>query len=170
MWVIQRMPFAYLNRRKLTVLAFVLHFSYIEVNHQVEIKIIFKNIFVYVNFIRWSWTVLQLFFISIKEFCVVFFTWVIHCFLKKFKWFYLFIFRERGREGGERERNMKVWEIHGLVASCTPPSRDLARNPGMRPDWESNRQPLGLQAGIESTEPHQPGQYIYNLKRNFGAS
>lgn len=74
MWVIQRMPFAYLNRRKLTVLAFVLHFSYIEVNHQVEIKIIFKNIFVYVNFIKWSWIVLQLFFICIKEFCVVFFT------------------------------------------------------------------------------------------------
>ena len=42
---------------------------------------------------------------------------------------YLFIFREKGREG----------EIHQcLVASCTPPTRDLAQNPGMCPDWELN--------------------------------
>ena len=34
---------------------------------------------------------------------------------------------------------------------------DLARNPGMRPDWEANWQPLGSQAGAQSTEPHQPG-------------
>ena len=25
------------------------------------------------------------------------------------------------------------------------------------PDWESNWQPLGLQAGTQSIEPHQPG-------------
>ena len=34
---------------------------------------------------------------------------------------------------------------------------DLAHNPGMCPDWESNRQPFGSQAGAQSTEPHQPG-------------
>ena len=28
----------------------------------------------------------------------------------------------------------------------------------MLPDWESNPQPFGLQAGTQSTEPHQPGQ------------
>ena len=49
-----------------------------------------------------------------------------------------------------------------MVASHAPPAPpprtgDLARNPGMRPDWESNRQPSSLQAGAQSTEPHQPG-------------
>ena len=28
----------------------------------------------------------------------------------------------------------------------------------MCPDWELNRWPVGLQAGTQSTEPHQPGQ------------
>ena len=28
----------------------------------------------------------------------------------------------------------------------------------MCPDWESNQKPFGLQAGAESTEPHQPRQ------------
>ena len=45
-----------------------------------------------------------------------------------------FIFRERRREG-EREG-----EKHQCrVASGTPPTGDLARNPGMYPDWESNQ-------------------------------
>ena len=49
----------------------------------------------------------------------------------------LFIFRERGREG-EREG-----EKHQcVVASLLPPTEDLACNPGMYPDWES-QQPLG---------------------------
>ena len=34
---------------------------------------------------------------------------------------------------------------------------DLAHNPGMCPDWESNQQPFDLQAGTQFTEPHQPG-------------
>ena len=52
------------------------------------------------------------------------------------KRFYLFIFRE-GREG-EREG-----EKHQcVVASHMSPTGDLARNPGMCPDWESNRRPL----------------------------
>ena len=38
-----------------------------------------------------------------------------------------------------------------------PPNGDLAHNPGMGPDWESNRQPFGLQAGTQSTEPQHPG-------------
>ena len=50
-----------------------------------------------------------------------------------FKRFYLFICRERGREG-EREG-----EKHQcLVASCMPPTGDLAHNPGICPDWELN--------------------------------
>ena len=44
--------------------------------------------------------------------------------------FYLFIFRERGRKGRERDKYQCV------VASCTPPAGHLACNPGMYPDWE----------------------------------
>ena len=47
--------------------------------------------------------------------------------------FYLFSFRERGREAGrEGEKHQCV------VASHVPPTRDLAHNPGMCPAWESN--------------------------------
>ena len=45
---------------------------------------------------------------------------------------YFFLFRKRGREG-ETEG-----EKHLSVASRAPPTGDLARNPGMCPDWESN--------------------------------
>ena len=69
------------------------------------------------------------------------------------KIFYLFIFRQRGRVGEtEGEKHQCV------VACCVPPTGDLACNPGMCPDWESNQQPFGSQAGTQSTEPHQPGQ------------
>ena len=58
-----------------------------------------------------------------------------------------------GREGEkEGEKHQCV------VASHVPPTGDLARNPGMCPDWEPNQQPFGLQAGTQSTELHQPGQ------------
>ena len=70
-------------------------------------------------------------------------------FLKKC---YLFIFRERGREG-EREG-----EKHQcVVASRALSTGDLARNPGVCPDWELNWQPFGSQAHTQYTEPHQPG-------------
>ena len=49
-----------------------------------------------------------------------------------------------------RERNR-------LLASLTPPSGDLARNPGMCPDWGSNQQPFNLQDDIQLTELHQSG-------------
>ena len=72
-----------------------------------------------------------------------------------FKRFYLFIFRERGREG-ERQG-----ETHQrVVASPTPPTGDLAHNPGMCPDWELNQRPFGSQPHAQSTEPHQPGPRI----------
>ena len=38
-----------------------------------------------------------------------------------------------------------------------PATGDLACNPGVCPDWELNWWPLASQAGIQSTEPHQPG-------------
>ena len=44
-----------------------------------------------------------------------------------------------------------------MAASCTPPTRALAGNPGMCPDWELNWQPFGSQAGAQTTESHQPG-------------
>ena len=65
--------------------------------------------------------------------------------------FYLFIFRERGREE-EREGE----EHQCVVASCMPPTGDLICNPHMCPDWESNWQPFGSQAGTQSTGPNQP--------------
>ena len=64
----------------------------------------------------------------------------------------LFIFRETGREGErEGEKHQRV------VASHVPPTRYLAQNPGMCPDWESNQRPFSMQAGAGTTEPHQPG-------------
>ena len=50
------------------------------------------------------------------------------------------IFRERGREGEKEGESHQC-----VVASCTPHTGDLAHNPGMCPDRESNRQPFGLQ-------------------------
>ena len=60
---------------------------------------------------------------------------------------YLFIFRERGREG-ERERNINVW---------FPLARPLLGNLARCPGWESNQWLFGSQAGTQSTEPHRPG-------------
>ena len=73
--------------------------------------------------------------------------------------FYLFIFRERGREG-EREG-----EKHQcVVASQAPPTGDLTCNPGMCPDWELKRRPFGSQAYAQSTELNQPGTIFSLLK------
>ena len=59
--------------------------------------------------------------------------------------FYLFIFRERARE--------KETKHQCVVASCAPPTGELACNPGTCPDWESNWQPFVSQAGPQSTKP-----------------
>ena len=58
---------------------------------------------------------------------------------------------------GEREE-----EKHQcVVASHTSPTGDLACNPGMCPDWESNQRPFSSWAGTQYTELHQPGhKYI----------
>ena len=68
----------------------------------------------------------------------------------------LFIFRERGREQKERERNISVSSDVWLSLACPPLTGDLAHNPGVCPDWDSNRQPFS-QASTQSTEPPQPG-------------
>ena len=55
------------------------------------------------------------------------------------KIFYLFIFRERGREGErERETSMCGCLSHGSHG-------DLVHNPGMCPDWELNQRPFDSQ-------------------------
>ena len=64
----------------------------------------------------------------------------------------LFIFRERRREGERKEEKYQY-----VVASHMLPTRDLVRNTGMCPDWELNWRPFALQAGTQSTKPHQPG-------------
>ena len=54
------------------------------------------------------------------------------------------------------------------MCGCTraAPTGDLARNPGMCPDWESNQRPFGLQASTQSSEPHQPGSTLYHFTGN----
>ena len=65
---------------------------------------------------------------------------------------FIYLFLDWGREG---EREGKKHQC--VVASCALPTRDLARNPGMCPDWESNQQHFGSQASTQSTEPQQSG-------------
>ena len=57
--------------------------------------------------------------------CKINFTFHVICILK------LFIFRERGREGERRRETLMCTEKHWLVASCIPPTGDLAGNPSM---------------------------------------
>ena len=80
--------------------------------------------------------------------------WKMLCFLKRF---YLFISRQKRREGEREERNISVW----LPLTHTP-TGDVACNPGMCPDWESNQQLFGSQASTQSTEPHKPGYLVLN--------
>ena len=54
---------------------------------------------------------------------------MLHIFFKDF----IYLFRDGGKEGeGEGEKHQCV------VASHAPLVGDLAHNPGMCPDWESN--------------------------------
>ena len=68
-------------------------------------------------------------------------------FLKDFT----YLFLERGKGGRKGEKHQCV------VASRVPPTGDLACNPGMSPDWESNQGLSDSWASAQSTEPHQPG-------------
>ena len=60
-----------------------------------------------------------------------------------FKDFHLFIFRERGLE---REREGQKHQC--VVASHVAPTGDLACNPGICPDWESNWRSFGSQPAL----------------------
>ena len=89
---------------------------------------------------------------------------------------YTLIFYLSLERGEKREWNISVWEKHGSVASPKTPGACLALNGGMWPDWDSHQQPFGLQAGAQSTGPHQPGLIslflrgeviVYSLKVNL---
>ena len=55
-----------------------------------------------------------------------------------------------------------------VVASCAPPTGDLAHNPGMCPDWELNLQPFGPQDDAQPTKSHWPGPlYTINIEQNL---
>ena len=64
-----------------------------------------------------------------------------------------------GREGEREEGRHQC-----VVASCVPPTGDLACNPGMCRDCDLNLCPLGSQAYAQSTELHQLGLEKYILK------
>ena len=70
---------------------------------------------------------------------------------------FIYLFLESGREKRGRETSM----CSCLGGGPPPHTGDLVHNPGMRPDRESNWRPLGLQAGAQSAEPHQPGPVCY---------
>ena len=70
-------------------------------------------------------------------------------FLKRF---YL-LFRERQREGEKPQYARETW----IGCLSPPPTGDLPCNPGVCSEGELNPWSLGLQAGAQSTEPHQPG-------------
>ena len=84
-----------------------------------------------------------------------------------FKRFHLILEKERGKEN-DRERNINVW----LPLMC-PPTGDLARNPGMCPDWESNQWTLWFtgQHSIHWATPARADRFfwkdLYGRKRSF---
>ena len=61
---------------------------------------------------------------------------------------FIYFFREKEIEW-ERKRNINVWEKHSLG--------DPAHNPGMCPDWESNRWPLSSQGSLNPLS-HTPAR------------
>ena len=74
------------------------------------------------------------------------------------KIFYLFNFREREGE-----------KYQCVVGSHMLPTGDLARDPGMCPDWESNQPPFGPQASSESSEPQWPGlRMVFKFLNRWG--
>ena len=78
-----------------------------------------------------------------------------------FKKGFIYLFLERGK-GRERGRETLI----GCLSTG-----DLAHNSDMRPDRGLNQRPFDLQAGIQSTEPHQPGHHGYfNAYSEHGAS
>ena len=76
---------------------------------------------------------------------------------------YLFIFRQKGREG-EREGEKHLC----VVASHTPPYWGPGLQPRHVPWLGIEPQPFGSQAEVQSTEPHQPGLGTYSFQKSAG--
>ena len=72
---------------------------------------------------------------------------------------YLFIFRERGREG---EREGEKYQY--VVASHVAPTGDLAYSRGMFPDWESNWQLFGSQPTLNLLSYTSQGLFLIYFK------
>ena len=73
--------------------------------------------------------------------------------------FIIFLEREEGRERGR--------EHQCVVASQVPPTRDLALNPGMCPDQESNKSPFGSQVGTQSLSHTCNGKFFQQYKFSY---
>ena len=84
---------------------------------------------------------------------------VYNVFLKLFKRFYLFVFREG--EGREKELE-KHWCVRDT--SIGRLSQDPNRNPGMCPHWELNQRPFDSQAGTQLSEPLQARVNVFNIQ------
>ena len=74
------------------------------------------------------------------------------------------MFREGEGKEKERERNITVWVplIRPLLGTW-PETQACA----LTENRESNWQPFDSQAGTQSTEPHQPGQFFGVLCQVF---
>ena len=68
---------------------------------------------------------------------------------------YLFIFRQRGREG---EREGEKYQC--VVASHIPPTGDLAHKPGMCPDWELNWRPFAVSLALNPLSHVSQGWFL----------
>ena len=76
--------------------------------------------------------------------------------------FYLFIFRQRGRERGRVGEKCQC-----VVASHTPPTGDLACSPGICPDWVSNQQPFGHRLALNPLSHTSQGYFFFCLLLMF---
>ena len=77
---------------------------------------------------------------------------------------YLFIFRERGRDGERKGEKCQC-----VAISHVAPTGDLARNPGMCPDLESNQWPFGSQSMLNPLSYTSQGcLYIFREREREG--
>ena len=66
---------------------------------------------------------------------------------------------EKGKGGRKRRKETAMCKKYtDWLPLIHPQLGNLAHNPGMCCDWESNLQPFCLQTSTQSTELHQPGQ------------
>ena len=79
----------------------------------------------------------------------------------------LFIdFQREGKGGRKRGRGTSMCET-SITYLSGPSTGDLAVNPGMCPDQESNQWPFDLQASAQSPEPHQQGHLLFLMSNKI---